>query len=377
MAGEIVLVQGDDKPPTSWDAAVLVVGTEAEQPAGTSWPSRAVELLRKCWRADGRLVVFLSGPVPRAKWPARVFSLVDILIVWAPSAPEIARMAADTWFDPGRIVLGIPPGLPDGDELADRATRHSVPVAVSRGAVIAAAIGKIGEGARRDGAERDVPLLVWRTASFQRWYTAQREAGNTLLGARLVWTFRAGGAEPGTVFFWALHVRVLVAAEGRVKDNEVVISRPDVSVVALYRRGSSLDETTVVLVREFRSPASTPDGNVHELPGGSALASASPRAQAADEVSEEIGLTIDVSRFRAHGSRQVAATMSAHHAYLFSAEITEVELERLRRLRGRPHGLLRDSERTWVEITSYRKIRSANLVDWATLGMLSEALSDL
>ncbi|TDC69158.1 hypothetical protein E1200_09505 [Actinomadura sp. GC306] len=227
---------------------------------------------------------------------------------------------------------------------------------------------------RGRGGERDVPLDVRRTPSFQRWYHAQRRAGNTLQGARLVWVSRIG-PEPGAVFFWALHVRMHVAAEDRIKDNEIVLSRPDVSTVALYQRGPSLDETVVVLVREFRSPASTPDGNVHELPGGSTMGSGGPLAQAADEVAEETGLVLDAGRFRAHGSRQVAATVSAHHAHLFSVEITDDELEQLRDMQGRPHGVHSDSERTWIEITTYGEIRRTSLVDWATLGMLAEALA--
>ncbi|MEU9016400.1 hypothetical protein [Actinomadura sp. NPDC048394] len=241
---------------------------------------------------------------------------------------------------------------------------------------------------RGERGEQVVPLPVRRTASFRRWYTAQRNAGNTLLGARPVWTSTPGqesneqpGEEPGAVFFWALHVRMHVAAEDRIKDNEVVISRPDVSVVALYRPGPSLDETVVVLVREFRSPASTPDGYVHELPGGSSPPKATeatapdPLVQAVDEVAEETGLRVDPRRFRAHGSGQVAATVSAHHAHLFSVEITDEELGWLRTRQDCPHGVEADSERTWVEIATYGEIRAARLVDWATLGMLAEALT--
>ncbi|MWA02080.1 hypothetical protein F8568_017215 [Actinomadura sp. LD22] len=223
------------------------------------------------------------------------------------------------------------------------------------------------------GGEQGVPLRIRRTASFRRWYAAQRDAGNVLLGASPVWTTAAGN-ESGAVFFWALHVRMRVGAEDRVKDNEVVISRPDVSVVALYRPGPSLDETVVVLVREFRSPASTSDGYVHELPGGSSPGAPDPLVQAVDEVAEETGLRVDPRRFRAHGSRQVAATVSAHHAYLFSVEITDGELAWLRARLDRPLGVEADSERTWVEIATYGEIRAARLVDWATLGMLAEAL---
>jgi len=327
--GEIAVVRAGDEPPKSWDASVLLDGPGAS-PEETS---RTVELLAGRWRA-GRLVVFLPGSAERAH--------ADLVLETAPDGS-----VTTTWYD-GRPTPGQA-GERGADGVADA----------------------LGTGARREGGERDVPLPVWRTPSFQRWYAAQRHAGNTLLGARAVWTFRL---EPGTVFFWALHVRVHVVAEDRVKSNEVVISRPDVSVVALYRRGPTRDQTTVVLVREFRSAASTPDGNVHELPGGSSLQPSTPLAEAKDEVEEETGLAIEAGRFRPHGSRQVAGTMSAHHAHLFSAEITDEELARLRAARNRPYGVQAEDERTWVEIATYGEIRRASLVDWATLGMLATVL---
>jgi ADP-ribose pyrophosphatase YjhB (NUDIX family) len=151
----------------------------------------------------------------------------------------------------------------------------------------------------------------------------------------------------------------------------------------------------VVLVREFRSAASGPDGFVHELPGGSgppdagadadaaqvaaprvpSQGGAGPAADAVREAAEETGLSIAVSRIRAHGSRQLATTVSAHQAHLFSAEITEQELAWLRAASDRPHGAAADSERTWIEIATFREIRTGRLVDWATLGMLAEVLS--
>ena len=222
--------------------------------------------------------------------------------------------------------------------------------------------------------ECEVPLPVWRSGSFQRWYAAQTSAGNTLLGARQVWTFSTGPRQQ-FLLYWALHVRIYVPAEDRIKSNEVVISRPDTSVVALYKRSATLDDTIVVLVREFRSSASTRDGLVHELPGGSGPAATDAMDQAISEVEEEAGLAIDIQRIRTHGDRQLAGTLSAHHARLFAAEITSDELDRLRTTRSAPHGT-GDTERTWTEITTFGEIRKNPLVDWATLGMIAEVLLD-
>ena len=193
-----------------------------------------------------------------------------------------------------------------------------------------------------------------------------------MLGARQVWTFSIG-PDDQSLLYWALHVRMYVAAEDRVKSNEVVISRPDISVVALYRRSTTLEDTIIVLVREFRSPASTPDGFVHELPGGSGTSSTDALEQAASETKEETGLTIDIKRIRTHGSRQLTATLSAHHALLFSAEITAGELEQLRATRTKPHGAA-GTERTWIEVTTFGEIQRKLLVDWATLGMIAQVL---
>jgi 8-oxo-dGTP pyrophosphatase MutT (NUDIX family) len=217
-----------------------------------------------------------------------------------------------------------------------------------------------------------VPPEVWRTGSFQRWYRAQRGAGNILQDAQLLWSLHVGDdtAEP---FLWVMRVAVLVVAENRVKANEVVISRPDISAVALYRPAPSLDETLVVLIREFRSPASTPDGFVRELPSGSG-SEPDARAQAVAELAEETGFVVSADRLRSHGSRQCAATLCAHHAHLFSAAITEDELDRLRARLGEAHGAGDGEERTWLEITTFGEIRRGRSVDWTTLGMLAQAL---
>lgn len=217
-----------------------------------------------------------------------------------------------------------------------------------------------------------VPADIWRTVGFQKWYRAQSAAGNSLEQARLLWSLRVSESseEP---FLWAMQVAVHVAAEDRVKANEVVVFRPDVSAVALYCPAPRLDETVVVLVREFRSPASTADGFVRELPGGSG-AESDARAQAAAEVVEETGFVINQDRLRAHGSRQAAATLAAHHVHLFSASISEEELEWLRARRHEVQGDGRGQEQTWIEVTTFGEIRRSRSVDWTTLGLLTQAL---
>jgi len=384
MAGEVITVYAGQRLPETWDASIVIAGPAPERgSSGTPWQAEVIGLLKERWVHDGRLVLFVTesgscaggaaGEEP-ANWRSRAFDIADVLLFWWPDDTDPRLMSATlaAWNDSRRVVHGTAPGTPLNGQLTECAGTWAISTAATLAGLADAALGEIGNGARRAAGERDVPLPVWRSDSFQRWYSAQSAAGNTLLGARQVWTFSAGPRQ-ASLIYWALHVRVYVQAEDRVKSNEVVISRPDISVMALYRRGATLDDTAIVLVREFRSPASTPDGLVHELPGGSSAVNTDALGQAIAETEEETGLTIAARRVQAHGSRQLAATMSAHHAHLFSAEITSDELARLRAAPAAPHGV-GDTERTWPEVTTFGELRAGRLVDWATLGMVAEAL---
>ncbi|WP_433478573.1 nucleoside 2-deoxyribosyltransferase domain-containing protein [Spirillospora sp. CA-142024] len=372
MENEITVVYAREEPPDRWDAAVFLAGPTPRTRGVASWRPDAVAELRGRWRGGGRLVVFVpehrhdrygdyDGQI---EWEERCLHLSDEVVFWVPR--EIETMPAFTtnvewgmWHDSGRVVFGAPPDAPRNRYLLHYATKFGVPAATDLRDTVAAALRRIGTGASRTGGEREIPLLLWRDAAFQSWYAGQREAGDVLLGARVV--FRFGVC-------WGLHVRVRVAAEDRVKDNEIVIGRPDVSAVVLYRRGATLDETEVVLVREYRSPGV--HGHVHELPGGSGAGGAAEVALA--EVAEETGLALEPERLRAHGSRQVTATLSTHRVHLYSAEVSADEVARLRA--SGPHGVAADGERTEVGVSDFGRIRRERRVDAANLGMIAEVL---
>lgn len=385
MASEVVVVHANETPPDSWDAAVFLAGPLPRSAEVPAWNREAVALLRERWRQEGRLVVFtpelregvLADYTGQVEWEHRWLRAADVILFWVPR--DLDTMPAFTtniewgaWYDSGKVVFGAPVGAPKNEYLLHLAASSGVPVADTLGGAAGAALAMVGAGARREGGERSVPLLVWRTDSFQSWYGAQRAAGNRLVGARVEWTFRVG---PGreVVHYWAAQVQVHVTAEDRVKSNEVVISRPDTAQVLLYRPGPSLEATTVVLVREFRSPASTADGFVHELPGGSGDES-DVAVQAIEEVREETGLTLTADRLRFVGARQVAATVSAHRSHLFAAELTADELDWLRAHQETANGV-GETERTWIEITTYGEMLDSALVDWSTLGMVARALN--
>jgi hypothetical protein len=70
----------------------------------------------------------------------------------------------------------------------------------------------------------------------------------------------------------------------------------------------------------------------------------------------------------------VVATLSAHRLHVFTVELTAEEIAKARENPG-PHGILADSERTFVEVRTYEEILTNGLTDWTTLGVLSVVFS--
>ncbi|MFI5908080.1 nucleoside 2-deoxyribosyltransferase domain-containing protein [Dactylosporangium sp. NPDC051541] len=386
MTTEVIVVTPTEEPPTWWDAAVFLAGPNPRVPEVKSWRPEALDLIRARW-TGGRLVVFSPEPATGAvrdyygqiEWEEAGLHYADQILFWVPR--DLATMPAfttnvewGTWHKSGKAVFGAPPEAPRNRYLRAAAESEQVPAADTLPSTVDLALAALRPTARRTAGERGVPLLIWRTPSFQQWYQTQRTANNTLLKARAEWVYRRG---PGKrqVVYWALRTDIRVTAEDRTKPNQIVLSRPDQSTVVLYHPAPTPDDTVVVLVREFRSTATTSDAFIRELPGGAGPDHTSPKDQAAAEVHEETGLDLDPSRLIAHGRRQIAGTFSTHRAHLFSAELTAAEVATLRAAADTPNGEPGTTERTWVELHTYAEIRDGNLVDWPTLGMLAQVLS--
>ena len=383
----MTVVYVGQKFPTSFSKAIMLVGPTPRKPEVPSWRPQALKILESMGY-DG--VVFVPERED-ATWrhnyddqietEERMLNMADVIVCWIPR--DMATMPALTtndewgcWKHSGKCVFGAPQGAPSVRYQQYYAQKLGIPSYDTLEATLAEAVLRLGVGALRTRGECHVPLYIWQTPSFQQWHKYLCQAGNRLNGARVEWTFRVG-KDRSLVFFWALHVDVYIAREGRHKTNEVVISRPDIATVVAYRRGKTLADTDVVLIKEFRSPVSNHRGFVYEVPGGSSFKpGGNPRQLAADECSEETGLYIHPSRMCQHDSRQLVATLSAHHAHLFSVELTKVEIGELRSMAGVVHGVAEDSERTYVEVKKLGEImQSDSGVDWSMLGMILAVVS--
>lgn len=388
--------------PDRWTKSVFLAGPTPRGDGTPSWRPEALRILEELG-FDG--VVFVpedrditgcaitpENYKPQILWEDEGLNRADVVIFWVardltlvpkekPDDPDEMKMPAFTtniewgeYFDSGKVALGYPQETPKVGYFRTKAEWLGVPIAHTLEATVAQALAMIGDGAFREGGETHVPIDVWRTPIFQRWHAAQKKAGNELLKARVLWTYRIG-RDRERLFFWALETEMRVGSEGRVFKNGIVLGRPDVSATVLFGRDLGFN-TEVALIREFRPSASTLDGFVHEPAGGSSWDELPPAEVAAEEALEEAGLRLTTSRLKDLGDRQLMPTLSAHRAHAYVARLTSEEIAKLRSLVGRPLGREREGERTWIEFHTIRGLldklegKPPADVDWSTLGMV-------
>lgn len=389
-----VVYVGEDMPQTFSKSIFLAGPTPRNREEVTSWRPDAIKLLDDMGY-DG--VIFVPEDRDgkhkldyddQIGWEEKYLNIADCIVFWvprdiSPDSKGYPKMPAFTtnvewgfWQDSGKVVLGAPEDAENMRYFKHYAEEYKVPFSDTLTDTLRSAMDRLGEGAERSGGERYVPLFIWKLDSFQTWYKVQTEADNVLEDARLLFSFRPKYKD--WVYLWILQVNIYVSEEDRFKKTEFVISRPDVSAVMMWKHyypSRKVDESEVVIVKEYRPSASTPDGFVHELPSGSSTHTGDPKETAAEEVHEETGFYLEPSRLKEHEARQFAATFSVHKAHLYSVELTEEELEWFKSQKDIPHGVEKVSERTFIEVRTIRDILSNNLVDWSTLGMIFSVIN--
>lgn len=368
-------------------SSIMLCGPTPRARSVPSWRPLALALLEQAGY-DG--VVFL--PEPRGgvwanydaqiSWESEALNRADCILFWIPrdltpdenGYPRMGALTTNdewgTWKTSGKVVLGTP--LTAKSVLYQKyyAKKYEVPTFDSLDLTVREAVKRVTPGAWRVGVECQISLHVWGTPSFQSWYQALCQAGNHLQWARVIWTLQFGDEPP---VLWALNASIYVTAEGRVANTEVVVGRSDISTVVLWARAPTLRETEIVLVREFRPAVRTLDGNVRALPGGSSKGSALQTAQ--EELQEETGFFLPLTRFRDLSQRQVSASISSFCANVFAAELTPTEMAQVKRAQGTVHGVAADGERTFIEVSTVGQLLDQPLTDWSTLGMIFTALS--
>jgi 8-oxo-dGTP pyrophosphatase MutT (NUDIX family) len=382
--------------PAAFSASVFLAGGETSDDDSSSVAPRGAPLAHalELFAGKGFDGVVLStqprdGARPEAAerllaWQEEALRLSDVLLLCLsgsrPSLPSHDAELWGQWQRSGRVVL-LAPGSAESP-LVRAAVKGGVPVGRTLAEAVQHCMGLLRGSALRRGGERAVPLPLWRSPSFQSWYRALRRAGHRLDDAQVEWTYRSrGNGRPPLL--WAMRPRIYIPTERRHKAGEVVVGRTDVSATVLYHRGGARDfrDTLVVLVREFRSAVRNGSGFGLMLPGGSSAQASEreqdPRRTALKEVHEETGLLLDAAQLEAvqAGDRQLMASLSSHHAYLYRAELSDAQLAHLQAdaAGSRSHGA-NPNERCYVTLRTVGSLLTDQDLDWSQLGMVLLAL---
>jgi 8-oxo-dGTP pyrophosphatase MutT (NUDIX family) len=379
----LTVVYAGEAFPTTVKKTIMLCGPTPRDPQVKSWRPEALRLLEKLGY-DGHVFVpenRTQGPydyLGQVEWEYEALNRADSIVFWVPR--DMKDMPALTtniewglWCDSGKAVFGAPDSAENVRYMKWQAGNLKVPMFNELTPLLEHSIKSLGKGSERTGGEAKVPLHVWNHPTFQGWLRAQKAAGNRLDDAKVLWSFRVG-PKRNKVFSWAVQVSVWVLSEGRHKSNEFVLGRTDIACVVLYCHDSNYLDTDFVLVREFRSPARTPNGCILELPGGGVENGIDPETTAIKELREETGFSIESHRLRPVGSRQLAGTLSAHVAHVYAAEITPEELEHFKSQAGEVLGEEGGEERTSIVVTPLRSLLKDPNSDWATLGMVFASL---
>ena len=235
------------------------------------------------------------------------------------------------------------PGFPDLDTFGPGLTGKAPHSDLK--AMVEDAIALIGQGEARTGAERDIPLPVWRSDPFSKWYKALTSAGHRLRGFRVLKLLAFGDRDPrAPVAGFLASAAIGVAGEGRIKSNEAFIAQPDDVAVSLSSipaapKAKLSWSGNIALPRAMAPVWRWRSGGLR--PG---LLSSVPRRRRERTLRRD-WTERPTERLIELMSRQSMPTLSSHHTRLFALELTEDEAILLRRaaaegrvLRGRLGG---------------------------------------
>jgi 8-oxo-dGTP pyrophosphatase MutT (NUDIX family) len=381
--------------PETFSKAIFLAGPSPRSKVEDSWRPQMLDYLEEAGY-DG--VVFVPEYSPEeqyndevsyesvAAWEKTGMDLADVIIFWVDRDLKRHRYGLTTNLEygervkSGKTILGWDAKCDKFRALEQRGEFYDAEIFYTDMYKVASrAIQKIGNGAERTGGERFIPIDLWKLPSFHNWLVGQKQHGNRLDWADVQWTFRVG-PQKQFLFLYVIHVHVWIAAENRVKSNEVIIGRPDISTIVLLSgdiHSNDPSKTNVVLVKEFRSPANNSTSYIFENPGGSSFkGDKNPYELAAGEVKEETGLVVSPGRIQYLGVRQLNSTLSIHQSHVFTCYLTDEEFKKLDE-DNTVHGVIEDTERTYVETRTLQEILSSDFVDWSQVGMIFTAITTL
>src|SRR5271163_1071536 len=202
-----VVYTGEEMPHSFTKSMFLAGPTPRNRAEVSSWRPDAIKLLDDMGY-DGVIFIpenrdgeFKTDYDDQIEWEEKYLNVADCIVFWvprdiSPDSTGFPKMPAFTtnvewgfWQDSGKVVLGAPEDAEKMAYLKHYAEEYKVSFSETLTETLRSAMEKLGDGAERSGGERYVPLFIWKLPSFQAWYKAQKDAGNILEDARLIFNF--------------------------------------------------------------------------------------------------------------------------------------------------------------------------------------------
>ena len=225
-------------------ASLFLAGPTPRDAEVASWRPEALSILAELGFVGAVIVPeprsgeWRHSYVDQTGWEAEMRARADLIAFWVPR--ELTQMPAFTTnvefgedYDSCRCLYGRPGGAPKTrylDVRWEEISGHRPHDTLAD--LLAECVGLLGDGAMRGLHERDVPLCIWRSAAFARWYESVRGADETLAGFRLLYTVPEGKRHPASPVKGFLAEATLETAEERVGELVFLAQRDEVTVIS-------------------------------------------------------------------------------------------------------------------------------------------------
>lgn len=332
-----------------------------------------------------------SSPGPRDKdayrerieWEQTWLKACDAVVFWLPRNLSNLGLCSNfelgQLFHSGKCFIGAPYQPTDNDKnaylqtLCDIQNLHWYN---DLNKLLSDTLEFIGEGSTRKGYERKIPLQIWEHDAFQHWKKAMEENDLNCKVQDVDVIYNVNAPESGKTFFWMIVPKIRVSGERRTKEFDCVIGRNEICSMCIYTNDTKLDDTEIVLIKEFRSSGRSSDGYVTELPSGSFHENDSMVKSAMVELKEETGIELcEDKRAKFIGKKQMMPTLCSTANYVYAYDVSSKEMAEIKRqVKNKVFGIKEESERTHVVIKTWKQIIRDKLLDWPTLGMIAQVL---
>lgn len=391
------IIYNQEEPPSFFRKSVYLAGTNQG-----SWRDKAIDLLKDDFSNGGVIFCPQNNPNPNSKlkypspdnkeeyskqinWERTWLNSSDAVIFWLPRDLENIGLISNVEFgelvNSGRIFCGSPKESEDKDKnsyLRSVIENKGIKWYDNLEDLVKDTIDFIGRGSIREKADRKIPMKIWKHDSFRNWKKdiEENELNCSIKDYEIL--FNVYDAENKELFLWAVKPTIHIGKEKRNKDCEIVMGRTEGTSICVYEENKNIEDTRIVLVKEFRSANRSKDGYVLELPSGAIHEDESDAQSSLVELKEETGIsfnTVNKNRVKFVGYRQSLPTLIANCDKAYKIGISSIEMDNIENItKNKTFGIKEETEITYVEVKTFKEILQEDRVDWKTLGIISKCL---